>query len=78
MRFMQWVPDVRSARFAAEAHREARVLAEADRRNDDMDFVEAIWLPVAVAVCWPVRVLRLWLFGAGSIFVVCWWVHCCW
>jgi Antitoxin MazE-like len=37
-----WVPDVRSARFAAEAHREARALAEADRRSDDMDFVEAI------------------------------------
>lgn len=37
-----WVPDVRSKRFAAEAHREALALAEADRHNDDMDFVEAI------------------------------------
>lgn len=37
-----WVPDVRSARFAAEARRESRALAEADRRSDDMDFVEAI------------------------------------
>jgi hypothetical protein len=37
-----WVPDVRSERFAAEAHREALALAEADRHNDDMDFVEAI------------------------------------
>lgn len=37
-----WVPDVRSERFAAEAHREALVLAEADRHSDDMDFVEAI------------------------------------
>lgn len=37
-----WVPDVRSPRFAAEAHREALALAEADRRSDDMDFVEAI------------------------------------
>ena len=37
-----WVPDVRSARFAAEAHREALALAEADRLSDDMDFVEAI------------------------------------
>jgi hypothetical protein len=37
-----WVPDVRSARFAAEAHREALALAEADRRSDDMAFVEAI------------------------------------
>jgi Protein of unknown function (DUF3018) len=37
-----WVPDVRSAQFAAEAHREALALAEADRRGNDMDFVEAI------------------------------------
>jgi DNA-binding LacI/PurR family transcriptional regulator len=41
-----WVPDVRSERFAAEAHREALALAEADRHNDDMDFVEAISEPV--------------------------------
>ena len=37
-----WVPDVRSERFAAEAHREGLALAEADRNSDDMDFVEAI------------------------------------
>jgi Protein of unknown function (DUF3018) len=37
-----WVPDVRSSQFAAEAHREAVALAEADRHGDDMDFVEAI------------------------------------
>ena len=37
-----WVPDVRSSRFAAEAHREALALAEADQHSDDMDFVEAI------------------------------------
>lgn len=37
-----WVPDVRSSQFAAEAQREALALAEADRRSDDMDFVEAI------------------------------------
>ena len=37
-----WVPDVRSEEFAAEAHREALALAEADRSSDDMDFVEAI------------------------------------
>ncbi|WP_082974696.1 antitoxin MazE-like protein [Mycobacterium sp. 1245805.9] len=37
-----WVPDVRSARFAVQAHREASALAEADRHSDDMDFVEAI------------------------------------
>jgi hypothetical protein len=37
-----WVPDVRSAAFAAEAHREALALAEADRHGDDMEFVEAV------------------------------------
>lgn len=37
-----WVPDVRSPQFATEAQREALALAEADRRSDDMDFVEAI------------------------------------
>ena len=37
-----WVPDIRSAAFAAEAHREALALAEADRHSDDMEFVEAI------------------------------------
>ena len=37
-----WVPDVRSKRFAAEAHREALALAEADQHNNDMDLVEAI------------------------------------
>ncbi len=37
-----WVPDVRSAKFAAEAHRQALALAAADRRSDDMDFVESI------------------------------------
>ncbi|TKV35336.1 hypothetical protein CFA71_24010 [Mycobacteroides abscessus subsp. bolletii] len=38
----QWVPDVRSAQFAEEVHREALALADADRHSHDMDFVEAI------------------------------------
>lgn len=37
-----WVPDVRSEQFAAEAHREALALADADRHSDDMNFVEAV------------------------------------
>lgn len=37
-----WVPDVRSEQFASEARQEALALADADRRSDDMDFVEAI------------------------------------
>lgn len=37
-----WVPDVRSAQFAGEAHRQSAAVAEADRTSDDMAFVEAI------------------------------------
>ena len=37
-----WVPDVRSAEFAAEAHRQSALVGAADRASDDMDFVEAI------------------------------------
>lgn len=37
-----WVPDVHSAEFAAEAHRESLAVAAADAQSDDMDFVEAI------------------------------------
>ncbi len=37
-----WVPDVRSAGFAAEALRQSVLLAAADRSGDDQDFVEAI------------------------------------
>ncbi len=37
-----WVPDVRSAEFAAEAHRQARLVADASRLTDDQDFVEAV------------------------------------
>ena len=37
-----WVPDVRTAAFAAEADRESARLAAADRAGDDQDFVDAI------------------------------------
>jgi hypothetical protein len=37
-----WVPDVRSAEFSAEAHRQSRLIADASRRTDDQDFVDAI------------------------------------
>jgi hypothetical protein len=37
-----WVPDVRAAGFTEEAHREAHAVAVADRRNNDMSFVEDI------------------------------------
>lgn len=36
-----WVPDVRSERFAAEAHRQSAAVAEADRQSDDQEFIEA-------------------------------------
>ena len=37
-----WVPDVRSPDFAAEAHRQARLVASSSAANDDQDFVDAI------------------------------------
>jgi len=37
-----WVPDVRTAEFAAEAHRQSLRLAAAYQHGDDQDFVEAI------------------------------------
>ena len=40
-----WVPDVRTAQFAAEAHRQAVLVARADQAGDDQAFVEAITVP---------------------------------
>jgi len=37
-----WVPDVRTASFAAEAKRQARLVARADSQTDDQAFVEAV------------------------------------
>lgn len=37
-----WVPDVRSPEFAAEARRQAMVVAHADGSGDDQAFVEAV------------------------------------
>ncbi len=37
-----WVPDVRSERFAREAHRQAGIVAGSDELADDQPFVEAI------------------------------------
>lgn len=37
-----WVPDVRSERFTQEAQRQAALVAAADRRSDDQDFIEAV------------------------------------
>lgn len=36
-----WVPDTRSAAFKAEARRQSRMVAEADRRDDVMDFLDS-------------------------------------
>ena len=40
-----WVPDVRTAQFAAEAHRQAALVAGSDQTSDDQSFVEAITVP---------------------------------
>ncbi len=37
-----WVPDVRSSTFAAEAQRQAALVAATAAHTDDMQFVEAI------------------------------------
>lgn len=37
-----WVPDVRSERFATEAHQQSLLVAAADARSDDQSFVEAV------------------------------------
>jgi hypothetical protein len=40
-----WVPDVRTAQFAGEAHRQAALVARADQASDDQAFVETITAP---------------------------------
>jgi hypothetical protein len=40
-----WVPDVRTQSFAAEAHRQASLVARTGESNDDQDFIEAISTP---------------------------------
>lgn len=37
-----WVPDVRSSRFDDEARRQSTLVAAADARSDDQEFVEAV------------------------------------
>jgi hypothetical protein len=37
-----WVPDVRSAEFAAEAKRQSMAIAESPLENEDQDFIEWI------------------------------------
>lgn len=37
-----WVPDVRAAEFAAEAHRQSAAVAVGEHETDDQAFVDAI------------------------------------
>jgi hypothetical protein len=37
-----WVPDVRSPRFAKEAHRQSLAVANSRQEKDDQDFIDAI------------------------------------
>lgn len=37
-----WVPDVRSAKFRAEAHRQSALVAASAFARDDQDFIDAI------------------------------------
>jgi len=40
-----WVPDVRTPAFAAEAKRQAALVAASDRATDDQSFIEAVLAP---------------------------------
>ena len=40
-----WVPDVRSPRFKAEAHRQSKVIAESTQEREDQDFIDLISAP---------------------------------
>jgi hypothetical protein len=37
-----WVPDVRTEAFASEARRQASLIAQADRRSGDQEFIESV------------------------------------
>ncbi len=37
-----WVPDVRSPKFAAEAHRQSLAVANSPQEKDDQNFVDGI------------------------------------
>lgn len=37
-----WVPDVRTAGFATEAHRQSVLVAQADVDDESQDFIEAV------------------------------------
>ncbi len=37
-----WVPDVRSASFAAEAHRQSAAVAKSTHADQDQDFIDAV------------------------------------
>ena len=42
-----WVPDTRSAAFAAEARRQSRAVAASEQAGDDQGFVDAVSEPWA-------------------------------
>ncbi|HLF40285.1 MAG TPA: antitoxin MazE family protein [Acidimicrobiia bacterium] len=39
-----WVPDVRSAEFSSEAHRQAAAVAAGEHARDDQAFIDAVSL----------------------------------
>lgn len=40
-----WVPDVRTPEFAAQAHEQSALIAEADAADREQDFIEAVAAP---------------------------------
>ena len=42
-----WLPDTRTAAFAAEAYRQSQVVARSQSVRQDQEFIDAISLPLA-------------------------------
>ena len=40
-----WLPDTRTAAFAAEAHRQSQLVARSQSARQDQEFIDAISLP---------------------------------
>ena len=40
-----WLPDIRTAAFAAEAHRQSQLVARSQSAREDQEIIDAISLP---------------------------------
>jgi hypothetical protein len=64
-----WVPDVRTKAFAAQAYRQASLVARADEGADDQEFVEAISVPWDEVHGWCSRLAtRAYILNHDSVY----------